>query len=144
MMRKLVLNLIIALIAAGLMCCSGEERPAGVEAPSQTPAEKQIEDAGDLRRAAIRSGFPCEQGPDCTFTKYANTPKTAEECACPAACTPFVVSVAERARREAANEKFCAGRRWPAEQCPAPPCGFVRFDDFECVEGRCMGYALGE
>ena len=96
------------------------------------------------RRATISSNFPCNESSDCTFTEFANVPKSEKDCACLAACTPFVINAAEKARREAANKKFCSEGHRSASGCPSPPCGFISFEDFECVDGKCTGYARVE
>lgn len=126
-----------AIAAAGLSSCGKSDKGAEVE----TSASPKSAVAG-LRKAAIMSNFPCKDSSDCTFTNFANTPKSAGDCACLAACTPFVVNVAEKGRREAANKEFCNERVMSKDKCPAPPCGFIEFDDFRCVEGKCTGYAL--
>ena len=115
MHRTFTASLVLAaMIAIGLSCCDKPE-PARESIVQPEPA------ASGLRRATIASNFPCEATADCTFTKFANTPKDDSECACLAACTPFVINVAEKNRREAANGKFCSGGRRAGEGCPPPP-----------------------
>lgn len=99
---------------------------------------------GGPRRATIESDYPCNLKTECTFTKFSNTPKNANECGCQAACTPFVVNKSEKDRREASNRKHCTNKDWFGDQCPTPSCGFIEFDDFECIDGKCVGHALGQ
>jgi hypothetical protein len=100
--------------------------------------------AGSVRRVEIPSDFRCSSEADCTSTKYANAPIKKDDCTCQAGCTPFVVNKAEKDRREASNKSLCDNSDWFGDACPAPACGFIEFDTFKCVEGKCVGWALGE
>lgn len=91
----------------------------------------------------IKSKSPCKVKADCGFTKYINAPKSANDCKCAAACTPYVVNVTERDLRKATNEKYCSASDWYGPDCPAPPCSFMDFDSFRCADGVCEGLAAG-
>ncbi len=143
----LAIAIVAATAATSLSSCNKSDKGTGIGQPTDVVGEKLAasESANDhTRRATISSNFPCKDGSDCTFTKFANVPKSEADCACLAACTPFVINVAERDRREAANREFCGDSARSGDGCPSPPCGFIAFDDFKCVDGKCVGYALGE
>jgi hypothetical protein len=143
----LVIAIVAAVAAGGLSSCNKSDRGAEIGQPSATIEEKreELESASShVRRATIRSNFPCKDGSDCTFTKFANVPKLEADCACLAACIPFVINVAEKDRRETANKKFCGEGERSGDGCPSPPCGFISFEEFKCVDGNCMGHARVE
>ena len=100
--------------------------------------------SGNVQVVPVESKFPCKDRNECTSTKYSNSPKKDAECACAAACTPYVVSKAEAQRREAANKRLCNTSDWYGDQCPAPECSFMEFESFKCVGGKCVGMALGK
>ncbi len=114
-------------------------QPSGAE-PGVTPGTS----GGGVRRATVKSDFPCRSKTDCISTKFANAPTKKDDCTCQAACTPFVVNNAEKQRRESANKSLCTNKDWFGDACPAPSCGFIEFDSFACIDGKCVGYALGE
>lgn len=133
-----------AVAIASLGSCNRSDRGAEIGQPQAAIGEKPdiSEPAGShARRAMISSNFPCKESSDCTFTKFANVPKAEADCACLAACTPFVTNMSEKTRREAANRKFCGEKRRSMGGCPSPPCGFITFEKFNCIDGRCTGYA---
>jgi hypothetical protein len=151
MLRRGVHILAIAIVAAvaagGLISCNKSDKGAEIGQPTGVVGEKLAapESASShVRKATIRSNFPCKDGSDCTFTKFANVPKLEADCACLAACIPFVINVAERDRRETANKKFCGEGKRSGDGCPSTPCGFISFEEFKCVDGRCMGHARVE
>lgn len=129
----------LAAAEAGQYANQGGAAPSNAQ-PGVTPGAT----AGGVRRATINSNFACRTKADCTSTKYSNAPGNADACGCQAGCTPFVVNNSEKARREAANKKLCSNKDWFGDECPAPPCGFIQFDNFACIDGKCVGYALGE
>jgi hypothetical protein len=43
-----------------------------------------------------------------------------------------------------ANRELCKPTDWFGPNCPAPACTFDEFDDFKCIEGRCLGIAMGQ
>ncbi len=98
---------------------------------------------GGVEIDAIESKFPCKSAEDCTSTKYANSPQSADDCACKAACTPFVVNKSEAEKRKAANETHCGPQQWFGPGCPAPECKFIEFEAFRCINGLCHGIAEG-
>jgi hypothetical protein len=98
---------------------------------------------GGIQYNAIKSKSKCETSKDCTNTKYANVPKIDRDCTCAAACTPFVVSKTDKKLREAANEKLCDQNDWYGATCPAPPCSFMGFDFYRCIDNVCFGMAAG-
>jgi hypothetical protein len=120
--------------------------PVAPAAVKPTPYEDEVVDSkveGAATFDLIKSKSPCKMKSDCSFTKYHNAPKSADECKCVAGCTPYVVNVTERDLRKAANEKFCSASDWYGPDCPAPPCSFMDFDTFRCVDGVCEGQAAG-
>ena len=100
--------------------------------------------SGNVEVLPVESDFDCTDRNQCTSTKYSNSPKSDSECECAAACTPYVVNKAEADRREAANKRLCDTEDWYGDQCPAPECGFVEFESFSCVGGKCVGMAVGK
>ena len=86
---------------------------------------------GGVQYNAIKSKSKCQTAQDCTYTKYANVPKIDRDCTCAAACTPFVVNRADKKLREEANEKLCDQNDWYGATCPAPPCSFMGFTEFQ-------------
>jgi len=111
-----------------------------------TPYEDEVvksEVEGGATFDIIKSKSPCKVPEDCTFSKYANAPKSADDCKCAAACTPDVVNKSERDLRKSSNEKYCSSSDWYGSDCPAPPCEFMDFDSFRCVDGVCEGLAAG-
>ncbi|MFH1830428.1 MAG: hypothetical protein ABH871_06605 [Pseudomonadota bacterium] len=140
-------SLIAAEIMAGHKALSQTATPqvAGSQ-EAQTAQEAVMPETmqGKVKLAKIPSEFPCKQGSDCTFTKFSNAPKSQSECTCAAPCTPYVVNKAEKERREEANHRLCDNEDWFGDACPAPTCGFIEFDSFECKEAKCVGMAVGE
>ena len=98
---------------------------------------------GGIQYNAIKSKSKCTIAKDCANTKYINAPKSEGDCACAAACTPFVVNKTEKKLREAANEKLCDQNDWYGATCPAPPCNFMGFDMYKCIDEICFGLAAG-
>ncbi|MFA4971071.1 MAG: hypothetical protein WC683_00560 [bacterium] len=92
----------------------------------------------------IPSDFTCKDRVECTFTKYANSPRSHNDCKCAAECTPYVVNSAEKERRETANKRFCTSEDWFGDDCPEIPCSFMEFESFKCEAGKCVGMALGK
>ncbi len=91
----------------------------------------------------IKSSYPCTAHADCTSTKFTNVPTSDADCQCATPCTPDVVNKAEKERRETANRRFCQDDDWYGPNCPAPPCSFLDFDEFKCLDGVCHGLAVG-
>jgi len=144
-----ILAIAVAATVAAFFLPSCKKSETGEDAGKARAAIEEKQEASetadsDARRATISSNFPCEDNSDCTFTKFPNVPKSEKDCACLAACTPFIINAAEKARREAANEKFCGEGKRTASGCPAPQCGFISFEKFVCVDGKCTGYARVE
>lgn len=119
--------------------------PAAAQEPTayDSPVVRETTE-GSIQYNIIKSAFPCSGASDCTSTKYANIPKSANDCECAAACTPFVVNVEEMKRRKESNEKFCKASDWYGPSCPAPDCSFMEFDRFKCINGVCLAEALGK
>lgn len=120
--------------------------PAPPPAPP-TPYSETVSDevdAGGERFVTIKSTYRCASPKDCTSTKYTNVPKNPNDCTCAAACTPFVVDLAEMNRRKEANERLCKTADWYGPTCPAPDCSFQEFEEFKCVGGLCQGIAMGK
>lgn len=143
----LAIAIVATVAAAALPSCKKSETGDEAGRPQAAIEENEgtSEAAGShARRATISSNFPCKESSDCTFTKFANVPKSEKDCACLAACAPFVTNAAERDRREAANRRFCGEGERSASGCPSPPCGFISFEEFNCVDGRCTGHARVE
>lgn len=122
----------------------------GTAAPSQEPKlqayQGQVKKTwveGQTQFEGIVSDYPCKAASDCTSTKYYNVPRKDDDCTCAAPCTPYVVSKAEKERREEANKKHCDVDDWYGVECPAPDCSFIEFDAFRCYQGKCAGLALG-
>jgi len=99
---------------------------------------------GSIEYDGIVSDYPCSSVKDCSSTKYANAPEQARECTCAAPCTPYVVNIAEKTRREETNKRICTVDDWYGPRCPAPDCGFMEFETFRCWEGKCAGLAMGK
>jgi len=98
---------------------------------------------GGIQYNAIKSKSKCTTAKDCTNSKYANAPKIDRDCTCAAACTPFVVNKSEKNLREVANKKLCDQNDWYGATCPAPPCNFMGFDFYRCIDNVCFGMAAG-
>jgi len=98
---------------------------------------------GSIQFDGIVSTYSCTKASDCTQTKYYNAPSNEDECTCAAPCTPYVVNIAEKNRRESANKRFCGVDDWYGVNCPAPDCSFIEFDQFRCYKGKCAGLAMG-
>jgi hypothetical protein len=143
----LAFGIVAAMAAAALPACKKSEVSEKSIKPQTAIEEKQDKSVSGERQArmfTIRSNFPCKESSDCTFTKFANVPKSGKDCACLASCTPFVINATERDRREAANREFCDVGKRSASGCPSPPCSFIAFDQLDCMDSRCAGRALIE
>lgn len=130
---------------------SGGPGAEGTAAPA--PELKLQEYQGQVKKSwsegptqfeGIQSDFRCTKTTDCTSTKYYNAPSKDSDCTCAAPCTPYVVNVAEKDRREAANKRLCDTDDWYGVNCPAPDCSFIEFEGFRCVNGKCAGLAMGK
>lgn len=159
-MRK---NLVLAGIAGLIILCQAchkvdkiEPSPLDTTIPAAPPPAGTAPAAGGPPASAVfgtsysgradystvTSKSPCKTAADCTFSKYANAPKNAPECTCQAGCEPFVVNTAEAAARKETNERLCGPSSWFGPTCTAPPCNFIEYDQFKCVDGLCVGIDL--
>lgn len=123
--------------AASAPPTTGGSGAAGEDTPAPTAVH-----GGNADFSTVVSLSPCRAGADCTFTKYANTPRRASDCTCQAACEPFVVNATVAEQRKSSNEKLCSVNDWFGRKCPAPECNFIEFDNFECRKGLCVGIDL--
>lgn len=134
---------------AGTAPPAGELPPPPAAAGEFKPQDYQGEvkkawTEGSIQYDGIVSRFPCRSDHECTSTKFANAPAKEGDCTCAAPCTPYVVTVAEKERREASNKRLCDNTDWYGMRCPAPDCRFIEFEKFKCYEGRCAGLAMGK
>ena len=114
--------------------------PTGVAAPApETRGITPDTTSGAVTLSTVNSKFHCKVKKDCTFTKFTNAPKNESECACQTPCEPFIVNQTEKNIREASNKKLCDPNDWFGDECPAPACNFIEFDEFKCVDGLCVG-----
>ncbi len=135
--------------APGAPAASGSAPMAALPKPAPTVDYKQGDvryekTEGQVQFNAIFSEYPCKSASDCSFSKYENVPKGENSCMCAAACTPFVVSISERDKREKSNNQYCDPDDWYGPMCPAIPCRFQAFEGFKCMKGMCVGLAMGK
>lgn len=123
---------------------TGQAAAGGAPAPSGPPASAVFGTnySGRADYSTVTSRSPCRSASECTFSKYANVPKNAGECACQAACEPFVVTKTEEAVRKESNERLCGPSTWFGPTCTVLPCNFIEYDQFKCVDGFCLGVDL--
>ncbi len=168
MKKTLVVSIVLVSMIAFSSCKRVEQTHDQSEIPQNQPpavnSQAQLENAppppapaapgyeghtvlrlseGGVEIDAIESKFPCKSADDCSSTKYANSPQSVDDCACKAACTPFVVNKPEAEKRKAANEAHCGPQQWFGPGCPAPECKFIEFEAFRCINGLCHGIAEG-